>query len=136
MRACLGIILLMMPLLLFFGSNNTSTSNNIANFSLALNKTLAYIGNVNQSNYLIFYPKLEQAYSYVSRANSTFSKDPTQAYALLLDARESAAMQLDHMYNYRTISFYVMLVVTIATGAWLYTLVYGSGAKQKARRRS
>jgi len=135
MKACLGIILLMMPLLLLFSSNMTSI-NSTTNFLLALNKTLAYIETVNQSNYLVFYPNLQQAYSYARMANSTFSGDPVQAYALLLDARESAAVQLDHIYSYRTASFYVMLILTIATGVWLYTLVYGGSSKRKARRRS
>jgi len=135
MKACLGIVLLMMPLLLFFNGNATTTNSSTANFSLALNNTIAYIERVNQSSYLVFYPNLQQAYAYASLANSTFKNGSAQAYALLSDARKSAAVQLEYINSYRTVSFYIMLVLTAASAVWLYRIVQGGKSKWTARSR-
>ena len=93
------------------------------NISQAINVTAAYLSTVNKSTYLIFSPNMAQPYRYFDQAVNASKTDPSLAYAYLADARQSAEQQQAQIYGYRTDSFWVVLVLFLASFAVLYFLM-------------
>ena len=85
--------MLALLLLSFFPTAQGTVKANNPNVTLAINDTAQYIQQVNQSAYLIFYPNLTQAYSYLNQAKNASQKSPSYAQLLLTKASESAQQQ-------------------------------------------
>jgi hypothetical protein len=97
----------------------------------------AYVESVNQSGYLIFYPRLTQAYAYLDNASAIYNKSPDAAVLYAQEARASAQAQYGNMGEYRETAFAVMGVLTVVTGV-LVALSMGKarGAGGSPRRTS
>ena len=96
-----------------------------SNMSYAINYTAAYLSTVNKSAYLIFYPDMGQPYSYFDQAVNLSKSNQSAAYSLLAKARASALQQEDKIYAYRDGSFWIMLVMFVASSILLYLLMAG-----------
>ena len=92
----------------------------IGNYTVAFaNRTIgnatAYVDMVNQSSYLIFAPNLTQAYGYLAKAQVSYNKTPAVSVFYANQAVSSAGAQYSIIGQYRTISFAVMSVLTVAS---------------------
>ena len=103
--------------------NFTLPSNAPANFSASFNSTLAYIGMVNRSSYVVFYPNLTGAYASLASARADYSTNASAAYMHLSAAHEDAATELAKIYSYRVYSFIVMVVLVAASATALYLVM-------------
>ena len=118
-----------------FAYNFTLPGNAPANFSSSFNATLRYIGTVNQSSYIIFYPNLTGAYSALANAKSEYAANASAAYFYLDEAHERAATELARIYSYRADSLIVMGVLAAASAAALYVVMRAPKVVVKGRRK-
>ncbi|MCL5117468.1 MAG: hypothetical protein M1124_01400 [Candidatus Marsarchaeota archaeon] len=120
--------------------NLSSGSEQVYNASLinsSINQTREYIQTVNRSAYLIFYPNLSLAQSYLNKSISIQSNAiiPDQQKAadissFLAKARLSAYEQQVNIYKYRAISFKVLIIALIII---LFVLYFISSMSQRRR---
>ncbi|MGC8586560.1 MAG: hypothetical protein ACP5K5_03400 [Candidatus Micrarchaeia archaeon] len=110
---------------------NTTTYN----ISTEINMTERYINMVNKSAYIIFYPNLTSAYSYLEKAKNISRSDPAYASELLYDARRSAGEQLASIYRYRNESVLALSVVAVILAIALYWYMRPVTKAKKAKRR-
>jgi hypothetical protein len=116
-------ILVMLFYYMRFSSAQAATLQN-SNLTNAINSTASFINRVNQSSYLVFYPDLKPAYSYLDRAKIDANNgNYSDAYLLLANARASAQAQLDRINSYRSVSFYALTAIAIALAVLLYALM-------------
>lgn len=126
MRNKIGIILILLsiiPIAFAQSSIINGTSYTSAYANQTINQTISYITAVNQSAYLIFYPNLTAAYSYINKAQklSVSSPDGAVSYANL--AYSSAQSQYEQLGAYRTESLIAMLFVAAVFLIWTYSIM-------------
>jgi len=85
-----------------------------------INETSNYINLVNESSYLIFYPSLSEAYTYMNNATKVCNTSPDLAVSYALKARQIALQEEDKLNSYRLISLIFMLIFTIIMFFLLY----------------
>ena len=117
------LLYLAFGLLLFSSFFMYSAFSQSGNLTAAINRTTAYVNEVNQSAYLIFYPHLTSAYNYISNATNISRTDPAYAYALLAEAMSSAQQELNRINSYRTDSFYALAVISTILAIALYVMM-------------
>jgi hypothetical protein len=100
------------------GANVSST-----NIGEAINSTAAIISKVNQSGYLIFYPNLTQAYSYLSLAKNESNINTSITLSLLAKASQSAQAQQALIDQYKMVSLYALVVFGFLLAALLIVLM-------------
>jgi hypothetical protein len=93
------------------------------NITVAINSTSQYIESVNESAYLVFYPNLTGAYAALNASMNASHTNTTKAYALLGLARSSADAAQRRIFQYYSVSFYVLAVISIVLAAALYVLM-------------
>ena len=118
---------------------SSSTSIGSQNYTVAyanstINSTANYIETINQSGYLIFYPNLSKAYSYLEKARGIYTKSPSAAVAYADQAEASAREQYAAMAQYKLYSFAAAAIFTLATGAILYLFMIP--VKRKGSRKA
>lgn len=120
LAACLA--LLAAPFLFGAAASAQSMGYSYGNSSIgqAINSTYSYIGTVNQSSYLFFYPNLTGAYNYISLARNESQINLTYAYLLLGKARASATLQQQLMLKYQQLSLSVLAALSVLLAAILY----------------
>ncbi len=108
-------------------SSSSDPTYNVSSINNSINQTREYIQTVNRSAYLIFYPNLSLAQSYLNKSISLQSNAiiPSQEKAveipsLLAKAKQSAYQQQINIYKYRAISFKVLVIALIITLVVLY----------------
>ncbi len=94
-----------------------------ANITKAINITASYIEQVNKSSYLVFYPNLKQAYTYLDKAEGIKNEDPSLAFSTLNMAYSSAQGQLASIDRYEYISLYITIILTAITAIALYLIM-------------
>ncbi len=106
-------------------NSSNSTVRAVANSSIIgrLNYTVDYVEMVNRSAYLIFYPNLAKAYSYIDEANAIAESDPARAASLLDMAVEYSRVQLDMLNGLRDYSLVVLTIITALLGFEMYRLM-------------
>jgi hypothetical protein len=102
------------------GSYVGSQNYTVAYANSTINSTANYIETINQSGYLLFYPNLSKAYSYLEKARSIYTKSPSAAVAYANQAEASAREQYATIGQYRLYSLVAAAIFTIAMGAILY----------------
>ncbi len=105
------------------------------NISAEINMTESYINMVNKSAYIIFYPNLTSAYSYLEKAKNISRSDPAYASELLYNARKSAGEQLASIYRYRNESVLALSVVAVILAIALYWYMRPTTKVKKAKKR-
>lgn len=122
----------LIPLLLLFsmislasaqGSTISGANYSVEYANQTINQTLSYINQVNQSAYLIFYPDLSKAYSYIAQARQVYTSSPGGAVSYSNRAYSIAQSQYLQIGAYRSASFAVMLILTAAFVIWIYLLM-------------
>ncbi|MDE1870386.1 MAG: hypothetical protein KGH71_05410 [Candidatus Micrarchaeota archaeon] len=120
------------PLLLLFsivslasaqGSTISATNYSAAYANQTITQTLSYVNQVNQSAYLIFYPDLSKAYSYIGQAQKVYLSSPSSAVSYANQAYLIAQSQYLQIGTYRLASLAVMLILTAAFLTWIYFLM-------------
>ncbi|MCL4383710.1 MAG: hypothetical protein M1168_03250 [Candidatus Marsarchaeota archaeon] len=112
--------------------NLTNTSINKINLKLLINQTSQYVKNINQSSYLVFYPNLSRAYSYLNKTeNQNASNNISKTITLLNTARLSAFNQEQKIYSYREFSFKFIIILTGFVAIIIYFLISQSNSKNK-----
>lgn len=106
-----------------------TTVGGIPNTTIAnrLNYTLEYVDMVNSSAYLIFYPNLAKAYSYIDEANTIADSDPARAAFLLNTSIEYSRAQLQRLNGLRYYSLIVMIIITALLGFGMYRMMRAGG---------
>ena len=79
-----------------------------------------YINEVNDSGYLVFYPNLTQAYSYLNKSYALYPSSPSGAVYYATLASASAQGQYGRISYYRSASLITVLVLTVVVAALLY----------------
>ncbi|MGC8670112.1 MAG: hypothetical protein ACP5TL_03105 [Candidatus Micrarchaeia archaeon] len=113
----------------YAGANVTGSLNS------SINSTKEFITLVNQSAYLIFYPNLTAAYSYLNKAENMSTKDPQNASSLLAKARSNAEEQLNTIYKYRTDSVVLLSIIGIILAFLIYFYMRPLKTKRNIRKR-
>lgn len=132
----MGISLFAITFILAIGIINTiphsSTLNLVQNntFIKNFNNTETYIQNVNMSAYLIFYPNLKQAYTYLNLSKITYSTNPQKAYKFLNMSFNSASTELHKINSYKEYSLIVMIILSILSGIVLYKIMKHENTKR------
>ena len=123
-------------MLIFYSISAHAQNSSVANSNLtsAINSTEQFIEKVNQSGYLIFYPNLTKAYSDLNVAKNQATVNPAFSYQLLAEAKNSAQSQENSIYQYKTDSLYVLMVITISLIIVLYVLMKPIKVAKKARK--
>ena len=106
------------------------------NISSAINYTKAYLLNVNDSAYIVFYPNTAKAYSYLTKAENISKNDTGGAYALLSKAISYASGQEAGIYRYQALSIVTMAVLAVVSGAILFRMMFKPVKKAKGRRKA
>ncbi|MDE1850983.1 MAG: hypothetical protein KGH54_04300, partial [Candidatus Micrarchaeota archaeon] len=88
-----------------------------------INQTLSYINQVNQSAYLIFYPDLSKAYSYLAQAQQVYSSSPSSAVSYANQAYSIAQGQYSQINSYRSLSTILLIVMAALVLYWLHVLM-------------
>lgn len=123
-------------MLLFFNLAHAQSSNVTAsNITTAINLTLQYVNNINQSSYLIFYPNLTKAYADINLARNESQINAPYSYVLLAKARQEAQYQLSLINQYRSESLYVLIIFGILFVILLYVLMKPANSGRNARKR-
>ncbi len=94
---------------------------------------ISYVNAVNESGYIIFYPHLDGAYSYLSNATKLYNVSPDTAVAYALKAKELASVQLAKINSYKLISFFVVLAFTLVMLFLLYMYMRPLKARRMGR---
>ena len=110
-------------LLLLFAA--AAHAQQVSNYSAAyadqiIAQSLSYVNAVNQSGYIIFYPNLTQAYSYIAKAQKIYLTSPGSAVLYANEAAASANGEYQRISRYR---FGSLLVLLIFSGATAYALL-------------
>ena len=98
-----------------------SYTSNQANATIA--NATAYVNQINESGYLIFYPNLAGAYKDLALANQFLNRSPGVAVDYALKAQESARAQYWQISSYRQEALEAMIVITAITIASLYVFM-------------
>ncbi len=122
MRKAYLLLGFLLFLFLFF-YNHAHAASIDYNLSNTINTTYSYINTVNYSAYLFFYPNLTQAYSYYYKAVNVSTKNSTQTYTLLQQARSSAGNELIKINKYKQQSTEALAVVSVFLIVILYMLM-------------
>jgi hypothetical protein len=131
----LGMAILAMLIFYSLLIHTQSASISQTSINNSINSTAAFINNVNQSGYLIFYPNLSAAYNYLQLAKeNAISGNVTYSYILLARAKQSAQVELESMDKYKTDSLYLLIASTIVLAIILYMLMMPK-EKGKAKKR-
>ena len=122
MHKKIGILILIS---LFAIAGAQSPAINGANYTSAyasntINQTQAYIDTINQSAYLIFYPDLSKAYSYLNQARAIYQSSPSGAVEDAYLARNYATEQYQSISAYRSEAVPVVVILAALSLAWLY----------------
>lgn len=80
----------------------------------------AYVGTVNQSAYLVFYPKLKQAYADLNTSALLLNNSPNSSVEYANLAVQSARSSYENINTYRQVSVVGAILFTIASAALLY----------------
>ncbi len=123
-------------MLLFYPATIHAQGSSISGGDLgsAINSTASFINMVNQSGYLIFYPNLTQAYSYLNLAKQDSQSNPGYSYLLLTRAKASAQAELNSIDQYRSDSLYILVIFAILLAILLYLLMMPRGAGKSVGR--
>ncbi len=105
--------------------------NGATNITAAINSTRQYLDRINESAYLVFYPNLNYAYNALNESMNVSHTNVTKAFALLQLATASAANAQNRLYQYSTMSFYVLAIVSVALAIMLYSLMKKSNKKRR-----
>ncbi len=124
----LSFFILSAPTAVAFASGGGSRQS----INSSINSTTAYIQQVNESAYLIFYPNLSSAYNYLQKAENVSGTNATMAYVLLSEARASAAKQQDYLNGEKQVSAAVMAALTIITALLLFQVMKRRTPARKA----
>ena len=111
---------------------STSSYNALQAREYVANAT-AYVRSVNESAYLIFYPNLTTAYSYLSKAGSYSNSSPSTAVSFAYKAAQSARNAYQNIQVYKTDSLAVVTAFTIATALVLYMYMKRIDRKRKSK---
>ncbi len=102
------------------------------NLTSAINSTEAFVGVVNQSAYVAFYPNMTVAGRYLAEAKRNASEgNYAQAYSLLALARDSASQQLQRINGYRYATFAVLAILLVASTLFLRRVMRPLGGRRK-----
>ena len=96
-----------------------------------INETTSFVNTINESGYIIFYPRLSGAYSYLANATKIYNTSPDLAVAFSIKAREIAIEEENRIESYAYIAFIAMLIFTLSMLSLLY--IYMKPVK-KARK--
>ncbi len=107
---------------------------NVSTINQSINSTAAYINMVNQSGYLIFYPNLTQAYSYLNQARNQSQMNQPYAYDLLAKARSSAQLQQESIDKYKSESLYILIIFAFLLAILMYVLMRPMKSNPKSRK--
>lgn len=110
------------------GANYTVTGANAT-----ISSALAYVNMVNQSGYLVFFPNLTQAYSYLQKAQGVYNSSPAAAVFYANKAVASAQAQYQSLRSNWLPSFAVMLALSAASAAAVI-ISMRKAAKAKRKR--
>ena len=129
---------ILLPLFLFsalaglaYGAqlNHTSYTEPEANVIVA--NAANYVNAVNDSGYLIFYPNLTQAYSYLNTSYNLLKASPSGAVFYATLARSSAEAQYNAISYYRNVSLVVMVAITAIIAGFLYLFMRPMNIKKR-----
>jgi len=120
MRSLLPIALLAAALMLFGMNAQRVNAYTPEQANQIINSTSTYIDSVNQSGYLVFYPNLTQAYSYLDMAEKNYTVSPDRAVSYANNATASAMRQYQLISEQRAASFVVMAVLTVVTAVAVF----------------
>ncbi len=81
--------------------------------NISIHQAEQYVNSINQSGYLIFYPNLSQAYSYINTAKRVYLDSPSSAVLYAEKAKASAKAAYDEIDVYRRASLLLMIVFTL-----------------------
>ncbi|MDE1804392.1 MAG: hypothetical protein KGH59_01250 [Candidatus Micrarchaeota archaeon] len=123
MRKLLAIVLILLTAQISGAQSVSSANYSVAYASQTINTTLAYIDNVNQSGYLIFYPHLSAAYNYIGEAQKAYRSSPNTAVEYAALAMRSAQEEYSRISSFRAASFAVMSFFTIVSFALMYAVM-------------
>jgi hypothetical protein len=85
-----------------------------------ISNATAYLTTVNESAYLIFYPKLKQAYSYLNTSQLLLNSSPNASVEYANLAVASARSAYENINVYRDASVVVATILTVITALFLY----------------
>jgi hypothetical protein len=85
-----------------------------------INETTSFVNTINESGYIIFYPRLSGAYSYLSNATKIYNTSPDLAVSFSIKAREIATEEENRIESYAYIAFVAMLIFTLSMLFLLY----------------
>lgn len=117
---------------LSYGASIGSGNYTASSAKAFIDSASAYINSINQSGYLIFMPNLTASYKYLDEAKSTYNTSPDTAVIYANKAIESAKLSYMQISYYKSYSFVVLVVFTVAIGALLYKLM--KPIKRRSRR--
>jgi hypothetical protein len=95
-----------------------------------LSNATAYVSIINESGYLVFYPNLAQAYSYLNESRQALNSSPSNSIVYADLALASAKSSYQKIGTYRGISLLGTMVFTIIVGLILYRFMKPVGKKR------
>lgn len=127
-----------MVMVLLFSSMLTATASAYSRGDAngILNQTSNYLGEVNESGYIIFYPNMTSPYSYLSDAYNALNASPDQAVAYANMSMGAAQEQYNRISAYKSESLVVMALLTLISAAVFYAFVMPSRSAPKRSRKT
>lgn len=102
--------------------------------NVTINHAIEYVNMVNESSYLLFYPNLTQAYSYLNTSLSLYNSSPADAVVFANKAVGQAMLQYNVINSYRQVSAAAMLLLTLLLLLLLHRLMAPVRKARGARR--
>jgi len=117
MRAYAAILVL----LLAFAAQAQGTQHyTVAQANETLSNATAYVNIVNESGYLVFWPNLTQAYSYLNKSRTSLNGSPDSAVMYAGLAAGSAKASYERIGAYREDATLAALAFTVVMAVMLY----------------
>ena len=101
------------------GASINSTSYNYTSANQMVNNATNYVNTLNMSGYLVFYPNLTQAYSYLNKSYLVLNSSPNSAVQYANLASSSAYFAYLRTESYRQISLAAVVIFTLAIAVLL-----------------
>ena len=117
------LLLISLFSILYSQSSIATTNYTSAYANHTINQTLGYINQVNESGYLIFYPNLASAYAYIQKAQQSATTSPDTAILYAGMATTQAQAEYSRISGYKTLSFWIMVFLSLISLIWLFALM-------------
>ncbi|MDE1870426.1 MAG: hypothetical protein KGH71_05620 [Candidatus Micrarchaeota archaeon] len=118
------LLLISLSSILFAQSSSIASANYTSAYAnQTVNQTLGCINQINDSGYLIFYPNLTSAYSYLSKAQQSEVSSPESAILYSHMAAAQAQSEYSKISGYKTDSFWIMVFLSLISLIWLFSLM-------------